>query len=235
MLLVIYTPCIWALPPGWVYLSDIAPQIEQSIRYAGNNNFIGRKIKGYQKPRCVLTKNAALALLKVQIRLEKRGLGLKVYDCYRPQVAVNDFYDWHMNNDTKQKQAFYPREEKRNLFKRGYIAKYSGHSRGSTVDLTIVPKTLRQLTNRKVYQTTLACYKANRITDNSLDMGTNFDCLDVKAHYKTQGLSPRVKNNRALLRKVMLEAGFSPYPKEWWHFTLKNEPYPKQYFNFLVK
>ena len=126
-----------SLNKSFVYLNDVAPTIIQELRYFSNNNFVGRVISGYKANKCILTIKAATALAKVQTRLNKKGYSLVVYDCYRPQMAVNDFYNWSKNLNQSMKQQFYPRENKKNLFKRGYIARFSGHSRGSTVDLSI--------------------------------------------------------------------------------------------------
>lgn len=225
------------LPKGFVYLKDVDPSILQDIRYAGYHNFVGRPIKGYHAAECILTKQAADALQKVQAALLKSNLSLKVYDCYRPQRAVNDFLAWSKQpNNTKMKDEFYPRVAKNHLFSYGYIAAKSGHSRGSTMDLTIVPLPTPQQADYHRGQKLVECYAPyhDRYRDNSIDMGTGFDCLDAKAH----GLSPRVPliayQNRKLLRHIMQKYGFQPYEKEWWHFTLKNEPYPKTYFNFPI-
>ena len=132
-------PSVHALPNGFVYLHDLAPSIVEEMRYAGNNNFVGHRIPGYRHAHCVLTHAAALQLKNVQIAALAEGYGLKVYDCYRPQAAVNAFYRWSLNtNDTKMKQWFYPHELKNSLFAKGYIAQYSGHTRGSTVDITLI-------------------------------------------------------------------------------------------------
>lgn len=219
----------FALPKGFVYLNDIAPTIIEDMRYSKNNNFVGRPIKGYMKAHCVLTKQAAIALKQVQSRLERKGLGLKVYDCYRPTQAVKDFILWSKNSDTLMKQAFYPREKKQYLFKRGYIAAYSGHSRGSTVDLTITNHNKASILGELE-----ACYKKNRVRDNTVDMGTNFDCLDTASHYGATNITKEAKVNRRFLQRIMWHAGFKPYAKEWWHFSLRNEPFPKKYFNFAI-
>lgn len=225
------------LPKGFVYLQDVAPSIRQDMRYAGYHNFVGRPVKGYVANKCILTKKAALALAKVQAELEKSSLALQVYDCYRPQIAVDDFVAWSKTpNDQLMKTEFYPRVDKSKTFKLGYIASHSGHTRGSTVDLTIVPGRIFQQASFSPVQPLIACYAPyqGRFRDNSIDMGTGFDCLDEYANIKNQnvGIVPQV--NRTLLRRLMIANGFKPYDKEWWHFTLRNEPYPKTYFNFPV-
>ena len=228
------TNSVYGLPEGFKYLHEIDNRIEQEIRYYGSDNFMGRRVKGYQSPVCILTRKAAQKLSAIQQAAQKKGYRLKVYDCYRPQRAVNDFYHWSLNpKDTRQKNAFYPRVSKSQLFAKGYIAQYSGHSRGSTVDLTLVklnhiPKKHSSL--QRCYDRTPAYLK-----DNSVNMGTRFDCLDPSAHLRYKNLSKEQKRNRFLLQKLMKTHGFANYAKEWWHFTLKNEPYPKTYFDFPVQ
>jgi D-alanyl-D-alanine dipeptidase len=226
-----------ALPNGFVYLKDVDPTIIQDMRYAGSHNFVGRPIKDYQAATCILTKEAAQSLKNVQTQLRKQHLSLKVYDCYRPVNAVADFMAWSNNAaDEKMKNEFYPRVAKNQLFHDGYIATHSGHSRGSTVDLTIVDPAKHQAAfdpNQKLTQ----CYAPvnQRFQDNSIDMGTGYDCLDTTAFPASTAINPEAHANRMQLQRVMVANGFEPYDKEWWHFSLKNEPYPKQYFNFPVK
>ncbi|MCB1827141.1 MAG: M15 family metallopeptidase [Coxiellaceae bacterium] len=229
---------IYALPKGFVYLNDVAPSVLQDIRYAGYHNFTGRPVKGYRAKECILTKPAADALAKVQAALLQSDLSLKVYDCYRPQRAVNDFIAWSHNPKlTKMKAEFYPRVAKNKLFAQGYIAKKSGHSRGSTVDLTIVPVPTRQQANYYRGQTLVSCTAAyhERFADNSIDMGTGYDCLDPLSYGYTPRVSLVAYQNRKLLRHIMQKYGFMPYKNEWWHFTLRREPYPETYFNFPIK
>ncbi|MFN7098383.1 MAG: M15 family metallopeptidase, partial [Gammaproteobacteria bacterium] len=196
-----------ALPDGFVYLSDVDPTIQQDIRYASYHNFIGRPIKGYNKPVCILTKPTALALQNVQIRLTSLGYSLKVYDCYRPQMAVNDFYQWSlMPSDELMKAEFYPRTDKTQLFKLGYIAMQSGHSRGSTVDLTIVPLPIMTEAAYTPGQKLVACYAPYnmRFKDNSIDMGTGYDCLDLAANVKNKYISKAAYSNRMMLQFIMM-------------------------------
>jgi len=202
------------LPEGFVYLKNVAPTIIQEIRYGGSHNFIGRPIKGYETPACILTKPAAMALSNVQKDLNKKNLSLKVFDCYRPQIAVDDFIAWSKDeNDQKMKAEFYPFVDKSELFNLGYIASKSGHTRGSTTDLTIV----------------------SLKTGKELDMGTNFDYMDPLSHNDNKHIGELAYQNRMILKDTMEKYGFAPYEKEWWHFTLKNEPYPDTYFNFPIK
>ncbi|MGC6284800.1 MAG: M15 family metallopeptidase [Polaribacter sp.] len=201
-------------PDDFVYLLDLEPSIKIELRYFSNNNFIGQPIDGYHRSTIILSKPTALALQKVQSALEKKGLGLKIFDAYRPQRAVNHFVRWaKVLNDTVMKKSYYPDVPKSELFKRGYIASKSGHSRGSTVDLTLI-----DLNTRK-----------------ELDMGSPYDFFGVQSHPFYKKITDEQRENRMLLRRVMLNNGFKPYENEWWHFTLRDEPFPNQYFDFPVK
>lgn len=202
------------MPDDFVYLGDIDASIKTELRYFSNNNFIGKKIDGYNNNCLIVTKRTALALKEVQKILAIKGLSLKIYDGYRPQTAVNHFVKWARNtNDTIMKADYYPSVPKNQLFKRGYIASKSGHSRGSTVDLTIVDVT----------------------TNKELDMGSPYDFFGIESHPFYEKITKKQKENRMYLRELMLLNGFIPYDNEWWHFTLSNEPYPKTYFNFPVE
>jgi zinc D-Ala-D-Ala dipeptidase len=202
------------IPKGFVYVKDIIPNAFFDIRYFGKFNFIGSPIDGYRTPKAILTKEAAEALKKVQYDLNKYSLGIKVFDAYRPQIAVNHFIRWSKDTkDTKMKKDFYPNEDKKNLFTKGYIAEKSGHSRGSTIDLTIV----------------------DLKSGTDLDMGSSYDFLDKISASEYQSITPQQRANRILLRNIMEKHGFKYYSKEWWHFTLIKEPYPKTYFNFPVE
>jgi len=201
-------------PQSFVHLSEIAPTIQQDMRYFTYNNFIGRPINGYQRPTCILTRDAAEALQKVQQTLQRQGLGLKVFDCYRPQRAVNQFVEWSKDiRDQKMKAEYYPRVNKAEFFKLGYVLEHSDHTRGSTVDLTIID---------------LATHKP-------LDMGTHFDFMDPRSHSLNHSVTQTQFKNRMRLRTAMHQFNFQPIDEEWWHFTLKNGPYKNTYFNFLVK
>lgn len=205
----------WALPAGFVYLDDSIPDIVVELRYRGSNNFLGRPVEGYQGDRAILSQAAALALSRVQADLRPFGLGIKIFDAYRPQRAVDHFVRWAQDTaDTRMKAEYYPEVDKRNLFRDDYIAERSGHSRGSTVDLTLV---------------TLAAPHA------ALDMGTPFDFFGPASWPEHPALSEQQKANRLLLRTLMIKHGFRPYPKEWWHFTLEGEPHPETYFDFPVE
>ncbi len=226
------------LPQGFVYLKDIDPTIKQDIRYTTDHNFIGRPIKGYEAAQCILTRETALALSNVQKELLPSGLSLKVYDCYRPQMAVNDFITWsEQPEDQKMKKEFYPRVDKADFFTLGYVAKKSGHSRGSTVDLTLVPLTATSPMSYHPGQSLLSCVAPynQRFYDGSIDMGTNFDCMDNFSHNDNTQISIVGFYNRMLLKTIMVKHGFTPLTEEWWHFTLTNEPYPNTYFDFPIK
>jgi len=193
------------------------------MRYFGADNFVGRRIDGYEAPRCLLARPAAAALSAVQKDLTRRGLGLKVLDCYRPARAVAHFMRWARNiADVARKAAYYPDIDKRNLFRLGYIAERSGHSRGSTVDLTLVRRTGGQ-------------ENPGGDPDNNPDMGTPFDFFSPKSWPGDSSVGETARRNRALLAAAMARGGFRAYAKEWWHFTLRNEPFPAHYFDFPVR
>jgi len=202
------------IPQEFRYIKNEIPNIVEEIRYYGENNFIGTPIDGYLAPRAILTKEATKSLKKVQNELNSFGLGLKIFDAYRPQKAVNHFVRWGKDlKQTKMKMEYYPTVDKKNLFKEGYIAEKSGHSRGSTIDLTII-----ELKN-----------------ETELDMGSNFDFFSKMSWVKYDKITPQQRANRMLLNSIMLRYGFRPYAQEWWHFTLKNEPYSNKYFDFNIR
>ncbi len=208
---------VYAVPPGFMYLDATTPAIEVDLRYAGDANFVGRPIEGYHQPRAILTREAAAALQKVQSDLQRFSLGVKVFDAYRPQRAVNHFVRWAKDlPDTQMKAIYYPNVNKKNLFRDGYIAEKSGHSRGSTVDVTLVSNNAESCSHE-------------------LDMGSGFDYFDPSSRPEFPGLSTLQHRNRMLLKSVMERHGFKPYPKEWWHFTLVNEPFPDTYFDFVIE
>ncbi|MBI1393995.1 MAG: peptidase M15 [Alphaproteobacteria bacterium] len=195
---------------GFVDASDATPGLVIDMRYASSDNFVGRPINGYGAPRCLLTPLAAEALAGAQARLAPFGLGLKAFDCYRPQRAVDEFVAWANDpSDTSGKDDYYPGVDKSALFDEGYIAARSGHSRGSTVDIALV----------------------DLETGAPLDMGGDWDFFDPVSWPSATGIPASARAHRLLLRAVMIEAGFRPYEKEWWHFTLENEPFPDTYFD----
>ncbi len=199
-------------PASFVDTATLVPGLVVDMRYFGTANFVGSRVDGYEAPVCILTQQAAAALALVQRDLAPRNLGLKVFDCYRPKRAVHHFVRWARDPDNSTKAEFYPDIDKRALFREGFIATRSGHSRGSTVDLTLV---------------TLPDHK-------ELDMGTHFDLLSYQSSLSGK-VSPQARANRLLLANAMRARGFIPYDKEWWHFTLRNEPFPNSYFDFPVK
>ena len=201
------------LPTNFVYVRDVIPAIREDIRYAGSHNFMGRPADGYRAPRAVLTREAALALRAAADAFARMGYSLLVYDGYRPQRAVDHFARWAEDaQDTAAKAEFYPQLDKTELFPRGYIALRSGHSRGSTVDLTLVDG-----------------------EGNALDMGGEFDWFSPVSGHDYPNLTDVQKKNRLLLKNGMMAAGFLPYSEEWWHYRLANEPYPDTYFDFVIE
>jgi D-alanyl-D-alanine dipeptidase len=222
-------------PTSFVNAAKMIPHLQTDLRYFSTHNFVGRKIKGYHAPVCLLTEPAATALKRVVSRLLPMGLTLKVYDCYRPQTAVNDFARWATAlNDTKMRTEFYPAVDKNKLFSEGYIDYHSGHSRGSTVDVTIVPLESK-VPSYPSKQVRCTAAQAQRTPDNSLDFGTGFDCFSPASHPSYQFLPAQAKANRLLLQSFMQQAGFKAIETEWWHFTLIDEPYPTTYFDFPVE
>lgn len=224
-------------PAEFVALSDIDPTILQEMRYFTPHNFVGVRINGYGQPLCILTRPAAEALHKAQVTLVAQGYSLKVYDCYRPQRAVDHFVAWAEDlDDEAMKAEFYPDVDKSRLFLDGYIAAKSGHSRGSTTDLTIVKLPAVPTRPYRPGEPLVPCYapQAERFPDNSVDMGTGFDCFDTLSHT----LDPRIQGeqlkNRLLLKNTLEDLGFVNLAEEWWHYTYKPELFPDTYFDFPV-
>lgn len=210
----------------FVNLAEAIPDVILEIRYYSTYNFVGTRVDGYEEPVALLTKQAADSLRAVSEDLKKQGYRLKIFDAYRPQCAVNHFVRWAANvNDTLMKPYFYPKVPRNKLFELGYIARKSGHSRGSTVDLTLF----------------------DMATEKEVDMGGTFDWFGEESHpdfggnpttgkyRKNDRITAEQFHNRMILRNAMLRHGFKPIPAEWWHFTLKNEPFPDTYFTFPVK
>ena len=201
------------LQDGFVYLKDIDTSIIVDLKYYSNENFTGQRVDGYHSNSAILTKESATALSNAQDDLEKLGYSLILYDAYRPQSAVDFFVKWSKKiNDTSYKDIYYPNIKKSDLFELGYIAYKSGHSRGSTVDVSLLEIS----------------------TNKEIDMGTVFDYFGIESHTFFNGISEKQKSNRLILYEVMSKNGFKNYSKEWWHYTLENEPFQK-YFDFLVK
>ena len=224
-------------PPDIVDARTVIPDLVVDMRYLTARNFVGRPIAGYRAPVCLLTKRAAQALARVEDELKPKGLGLKVYDCYRPQRAVDEFVAWGADlGDQKMKPEFYPGVDKSNLFRNGYIASRSGHSRASTVDLTIVPLAAPE-PEIPATAPILACAPvwSARLPDASIDMGTGFDCFGALSHTGNGTIGVQQAANRKLLKSLMAKEGFINNVREWWHYTLADEPYPGTYFDFPVE
>lgn len=204
----------YTLPDGFVYVTDVIPTAQLEIRYCSEDNFVGTVIDGYEAPKAILTEEAARALKKAAYILYEKGYYIKIFDAYRPQRAVNHFIRWAQDpNDTRMKEKYYPDVDKADLFRLSYLAKRSGHSRGSTVDLTLVDVS----------------------TGEEVDMGSGFDFLGEISHHGSPLITPEQEKNRNILKDAMVEAGFKPHPKEWWHYGLIDESYPDTYFDFPVR
>lgn len=198
----------------FVSLTETIPDVVLDARYFSDDNFVGARVDGYRAAVILLSKPAADALAKVQQDLNEQGLGLKVFDAYRPQKAVDHFVRWSEDpSDTRTRQKYYPELPKDRLFELGYIARKSGHTRGSTLDLTIV-----ELASGK-----------------ELDMGSPWDFFGEISHHDSPLVDEEATANRNLLREIMMRHGFLPYANEWWHYTLADEPYPDTYFDFDVE
>ncbi|WP_416977797.1 M15 family metallopeptidase [Streptomyces sp. T028] len=224
-------------PADFVALRTVDPTILQEMRYFTPHNFVGERVDGYQQPICILTRQAAEALHRAQAELLPQGYSLKVYDCYRPQRAVDHFVRWAEDlDDQAMKGEFYPDVDKTRLFDDGYIAAKSGHSRGSTVDLTIVKTPAHPTRPYVPGETLVPCYapQEERFPDNSVDMGTGYDCFDTLAHTLDPRIQGRPLANRLLLKNTLEELGFVNLAEEWWYYTFKPEPYPDTYFDFPV-
>ncbi len=202
------------IPDNFVHLREVVGDIVEDVRYFSSDNFIGERIPGYESNRLIITLEAALALKQVQRELAYGGLALKVFDAYRPQRAVDFFGRWAADlNDNRMQQRFYPRLQKQDLFPQGYLVRQSSHSRGSTVDLTLI----------------------DAISGRELDMGTEFDFFDLKSWPASTEVAAEQRANRLLLRTAMTNAGFAGVEEEWWHFLLLQEPYPDRYFDFVIR
>ncbi|QKC96153.1 M15 family metallopeptidase [Mesorhizobium sp. NZP2298] len=211
------------LPTGFVRLADIDPSIRQDIRYAGPDDFLHRKVNGYDAPICILTRQAAQALAGVQQAIAAKGLTLVVFDCYRPARAVADMGEWTRAGGPPDPQ-WYPRVRRGDLIAKGYVGELSTHSRGSTVDVAIA----------RVDGPSVSKPACGAIDADTLDFGTGFDCFDPMSETAHRPLGSQVTANRKRLVEAMLAGGFKNYAREWWHFTLGHEPFPKQRFDFPV-
>ena len=204
-----------SLPEGFIYLAEICPTILQDIKYASDDNFTGNIVEGYNKAVAILIKDAATMLQNAQQELEQQGLSFLIWDAYRPIRAVNFFLKWRdVKDDPNIKAKYYPDFNKEEIFFNGFIAPgKSSHSRGSTIDLTIIDKK----------------------TNIPLDMGTDFDFFGTKSYTESNLIIPKAQENRKLLKNLMEKHGFENLPQEWWHYTLKREPFPDKYFDFPIK
>ena len=212
-----------ALPAGFVRLADVDPSIRQDIRYAGSDNFLHRKVNGYDAPACILTEQAAQALGRVKNAIAARGLTLVVFDCYRPARAVADMGEWTREGGPPDPR-WYPKVRRGDLIAKGYVGELSTHSRGSTVDVAIARTDRGSSPNR-------AC---GAVDNDTFDFGTGFDCFDPMSETGHRGLAREAAANRKMLVDVMRAGGFKNYAREWWHFTLTNEPFAKERFDFPI-
>ena len=200
--------------PDFVQVTDIVPDAILEIRYFSTYNFIGDRIDGYEAPVALLTRQAAEALKAASDELKSFGFRMKIFDAYRPQRAVSHFMRWAKDaSDVRMKPYFYPDLDKRVLIPQGYIAERSGHSRGSTVDLTLF----------------------DMASGREADMGGPFDWFGEVSHPDSRAVGEGQYRNRMLLRDVMVRCGFRPLSTEWWHFTLADEPWPDTYFDFPIR
>ena len=198
----------------FVEITEVIPDAILEIRYYSTYNFVGTRIDGYRQPTALLTREAADSLRAVSDDVLAQGYRLKIYDAYRPQCAVDHFVRWAADvSDTLMKPFFYPDLDKSVLFEQEYIMEKSGHTRGSTVDLTLF----------------------DMATEKEVDMGGTFDWFGEESHPDYTGITPQQFANRMILREAMLRHGFKPLASEWWHFTLADEPYPDTYFTFPVR
>lgn len=220
---------------NFVVLNDYIPNVRVNLRYFSENNFIGKIIAGYHANKAFGTKEMADALLKAQAQFNKDGYSIIIYDSYRPQQAVDSFIAWSQDpNDQAMKHLYYPYINKADLFDLGYLARKSGHSRGSTIDLSLIK--LDQIPYEPVEEIRILSDGTQIVflNDGSVDMGGSFDLLHEVSHHDNNLIGQEYKEMRNYLKDVMVTCGFKPYSKEWWHFTLENEPFPDQYFDFPI-
>lgn len=225
------------LPRGFVTLRSVDPSIRQDMRYAGPDNFTGRPLPGYERGECILQRAAALALKRVQADLAPHKVTLKVYDCYRPARAVAAMARWSRDDKARPDTSrYYPRVEKRNLFALGYISAHSAHSRGVSIDLTMVPLDGRPQPafDPNAHYGACAGPSSMREPDDGVDMGTSFDCFDVKSWTNAGGLTGDQRTRRDILVQAMTRHGFKNYPREWWHFSYYAAD-PRRAYDFPVR
>ena len=220
----------YAMPEGFVYLKDIAPEIQNSVRYAEEENFTGRILDGYLKPVIIITKEAGVALKKANDDFLKEGFEIVIYDAYRPRKASEDMVKWAKEASDEKRGFYFPELTKEDIFKRGFVAEKSTHSRGSTVDITIIKK------GQKVCKVK----PQNRgsfifLDDCTEDMGMHWDFFGTESWANSPLINEEFNKKREFLRKIMEKNGFKGISGEWWHFTLKNEPFKDEYFNFDIQ
>jgi D-alanyl-D-alanine dipeptidase len=221
---------------GFVYLDTIDPTIQVSLRYAGENNFVGAPVDGYNAERVIITQPIAEKLKKIQVELKQEGYSLVVYDAYRPQMAVDHFYRWSLDQqDQKMKSWFYPHIDKSKSFELGYIARRSQHSSGNAVDISIIEidKKLHEINPqpRNLSDGSQIMF----LNDGTVDMGSSFDLFSDASHYENNLIEDKYKIKRDYLKNKMISHGFKPYSKEWWHFSLAEALFPDSYFNFPIE
>ena len=225
------------LPEGFVYVKDLIPEVIEYLRYGTTENFVGKVVNGYVRTdRCVMTKISAEALRIICDKLGKDGYQLVIYDTYRPQRAVDHFIEWAKDmKDVKTQESYYPLLSKEEIFEKGYVAKQSGHSRGSTLDVGLlkigdklkdITVIKRKFKNGREY---------NYLDDGTVDMGTSWDFLDESSHYENDLVSDEITQRRMYLRGLFEEEGFKITHREWWHFRYLEEPFPETYFDFVVQ
>lgn len=223
------------LPPGFVYLSDIDPSIIEFPRFKTDQNFMAKNVAGYDSHRIVCTKQAAEQLKLANTDFKKMGYTVVVYDGYRPQRAVNEFIRWSQDeHDQTQKNYYYPKIDKKDFTKLGYVAEKSSHSRGSSFDITLIrsdePYKWITVKNHTLTNGEVIPY----LDDNTVDMGTSFDFYDEASHHDSNLVTEQQKAMRKLLRETMEKHGFKALDQEWWHYSLEKEPYPNTYFDFII-
>ena len=226
------------LPDGFVYLDEINSNIISNLLYFTNINVTGAPIKGYKANRAILTRQAALALDEAWKEFDSNGFNVVIYDAYRPQKAVNHIIEWSSNEtaDQSMKAYFYPYINHSDIFNLAYFARKSGHTRGSTIDMTIIAKEAVKLKEIKPIQRTLADGRIiTYLDDGTVDMGSSFDLLDLASSGNSELVPPDARLNRSKFIEIMDKAGFNNNKREWWHFSLRNEPYPDTYFDFDVE
>jgi D-alanyl-D-alanine dipeptidase len=225
------------MPANMVYLRSLDPSIAQDIRYASPHNFTGAPLDGYNAAECVLSADAAKALVRVQAELARQGYGLKVFDCYRPSRAVANMGRFASLPGDPAKAEFYPRVNKQDFWRLGYVAKVSNHSRGAAVDVTLTGPDARpaQAWSADTAAVDCAAGYGRRLPDGGLDMGTGFDCFDEMAHTNSPHISQTARQNRQRLSAAMAKEGFAGYAGEWWHFTYSRNPVRAEPMDFPIE